>query len=102
MIVRMWHGWTRPENADAYETLLKNEIIPGIAARKLPGYIGLEVLRRNGDEETEFVTITRFESMDGVRAFAGDSPANAVIHPKAHALLLRFREQARHYEVRSR
>jgi heme-degrading monooxygenase HmoA len=102
MIVRMWHGWTRPESADAYETLLKNEIIPGIAARKIPGYLGLEVLRRNGDEETEFVTITRFESMEGVRAFAGDNQADAVIHPKARALLSRFREQARHYEVRSR
>jgi hypothetical protein len=37
MIGRIWHGWTKPENADRYERLLKEEIFSGIAAKKIPG-----------------------------------------------------------------
>ena len=36
MICRIWHGWTKPENADAYERLLREEIFAGIAARAIP------------------------------------------------------------------
>ena len=49
MIVRIWHGWTSPANADAYETLLKEEIFSGIGDRKIPGYQGIQLLRRNLD-----------------------------------------------------
>lgn len=38
MIARIWHGWTRGDNADAYENLLKEEIFAGIAAKEIPGY----------------------------------------------------------------
>jgi quinol monooxygenase YgiN len=99
MIERIWHGWTRPENADAYERLLRKRIIPGILARPLPGFHGIELLRRDAGEEVEFVTRMRFASLDAVRAFAGREHETAVVPDEARALLRRFDERATHYEV---
>ena len=71
MIARMWHGWTKPENADAYESLLRDEMFPEI--RRLEGSKGGYLLRREGKGEVEFVTITLFASLDAVRRFAGEN-----------------------------
>lgn len=100
MIARIWHGWTTPPNADAYETLLTTEILPGIAAKQLPGYRGPHVLRRPDGHEVEFVTILWFESLDGIRALAGDDHEAAYVPPKARALLARFDARSQHYDVR--
>lgn len=101
MIVRIWHGWAEPENADAYERLLREEIFPGIEARKVPGYSGIELLRRPaGDDEVEFVTIMRFDSWDAVQAFAGEEYERAYVPPSAREVLARFDERSRHYVMR--
>ena len=100
MICRIWHGWTSPANADAYEQLLRSEIFRGIAARDIPGYHGIELLRRRDGESVEFVTVMRFESLDAVRAFAGSDHEVAVVPPAARALLQRFDTRSAHYEVR--
>ena len=71
MISRVWHGWTTPANADAYETLLKNEIFTGIKNRQIKGYKRIHLFRRNVGKEVEFVTVMWFDSMEAVRAFAG-------------------------------
>ena len=97
---RVWHGWTTPENADAYERLLRTEIFPGIAARAIPGYLGIELLRREAGDEVEFVTQMRFASLEAVRAFAGAEYEVAVVPPRARALLSRFDERSAHYEIR--
>lgn len=101
MIKRIWHGWTRPEDADEYERLLREEILPGIAARGIEGYRGVELLRRVHQDDVEFVTILTFDSMDAVARFAGSDPGLAFVPPKARALLARFDERARHFEVRA-
>jgi len=99
MISRIWHGWTSLKNADAYEALLKAEILPGIQGRKIPGYRGIDLLRRNLEWEVEFVTVMWFDSYDAVRDFAGDDYEKAVVPPKAHALLSRFDSHSQHYDV---
>ncbi len=101
MIVRVWHGWTSPANADAYERLLRDEIFRGIARRAIAGYHGIELLRRTVGSEVEFVTIMRFDSLDAVRAFAGDDVEAAVVPASARALLARFEARSAHYELRS-
>jgi heme-degrading monooxygenase HmoA len=101
MISRIWHGWTAPTNADAYESLLKSEIFTGIESRKIAGYRGIHLLRRNIGGEVEFVTIMWFDSMDAVRAFAGEDYEIAVVPPKARTLLSRFDARSQHYEVRA-
>jgi len=99
MISRIWHGWTRHENADAYERLLRSEIFTGIAKRSIKGYRGIHLLRRNIGEDVEFVTIMWFDSMEAVRAFAGEDYEGAVVPPKARRLLSKFDSRSAHYEV---
>ncbi|HEU4698888.1 MAG TPA: hypothetical protein VFS40_06900 [Gemmatimonadales bacterium] len=102
MISRVWHGWTTPANADAYERLLLTTVLPGIRARDLPGYHGAYLYRRASDDgaEVEFVTTMLFDSLDGVRAFAGADYAHGVVPPAARALLARFDARSQHYDVR--
>ena len=98
MIARIWHGWTKPEDAKTYEQLLRDEIFPSIASRKIEGYRGAELFVREDANEVEFVTLLRFDSMDAVKQFAGAEASKPVIFPKAEALITRM-EQARHYRV---
>lgn len=95
----MWRGWTAPENADAYESLLRGQILPGIEG--VEGYRGAYLLRRDGRDEVEFITLTLFESLEAVQGFAGDDYSAAVVPDEARALLSRFDERSRHYDVLS-
>jgi heme-degrading monooxygenase HmoA len=98
MIARHWRGWTQPENADAYEALLANKMLPGL--KGIDGYRGGYVLRCDGPTESEFVVINLFESLEAVKAFAGVDYATPVFEPEARALLSRIESIAYHYEVR--
>lgn len=100
MICRIWHGWTTPANADAYEQLLRAEIFEGIAGRQIPGYQGIELLRRPAEDSVEFVTMMWFDSVEAIRAFAGTDYEVAVVPPAARALLQHFDARSAHYEVR--
>jgi antibiotic biosynthesis monooxygenase (ABM) superfamily enzyme len=97
VIARLWHGWTEPQNADAYEDFLRTKMFPSI--HRVPGYLGADLLRRQDGVEVAFVTVTRFESLESVRAFAGEHYEQAVVEPEARALLSRFDERSEHYEV---
>jgi len=101
MIARIWHGWTIKENADAYESLLKEEVFIGITSLQIAGYRGIHLFRRNLGDRVEFVTVMWFDSMEAVKAFTGDDYETAVVPPKAQALLLRFDERSQHYEVKA-
>jgi heme-degrading monooxygenase HmoA len=98
MIARHWRGWTKREDADAYERLLKDKVLPGL--HTLPGYRGGYVLRVDGAEEAEFVVINLFESLASVIAFAGPDYGTPVFEPEARALLSRIELIAHHYDVR--
>jgi heme-degrading monooxygenase HmoA len=97
MIARLWHGWAKPENADGYEELLRSEVLPGI--QRLGGHRGAYLLRRERDGRVEFVTMTLFDDLDAVRAFAGEDYEAAVVPPAARALLDEFDERSEHFEV---
>lgn len=99
MISRIWHGQTSRENAAAYEELLKGEILPGIASRRIRGLQGAHLLRRDVAEGVEFVTILWFESLDAVREFAGEDYEASVVPEKARRLLSRFDARAAHYDT---
>lgn len=100
MIIRIWHGWTIPENANAYEALLKEEIFVGIKNRQIPGYHGIQLLRREIEGEVEFITIMKFDSLADVASFAGEDYETAVVPEKARRLLARFDSRSQHYELR--
>jgi antibiotic biosynthesis monooxygenase (ABM) superfamily enzyme len=95
----MWRGWTRADAAGDYEQFLLEELLPSM--RSIPGFISADVLRRNEADEVAFVTLTRFRSIDDIRAFAGDRFDAPVIEPKAAELLNRYDERATHYETSS-
>ena len=99
MIARIWHGWTTPQNAGKYETLLKEEIFAGIQDRHIRGFRGIQLLCREINGEVEFITIMRFNSLDSIREFAGEDYEAAVVPEKARNLLSRFDERSQHYEI---
>ena len=101
MISRVWHGWTALAKADAYESLLKSEIFVGIKNRQIAGYRGIQLFRRNLGDEVEFVTVMWFDTMEAVRAFAGEDYEVAVVPQQARALLSRFDQRSQHYEVKA-
>ena len=100
MILRLWRGWTTPENADRYEELIRTTIFPGILARSIAELEGLELFRRPLETEVEFMTLMRFTSWDAVKAFAGPNWEGSVVPPAARAVLARFDEKATHTERR--
>jgi heme-degrading monooxygenase HmoA len=83
MISRIWHGWTLHEDADAYENLLRKEIFKWIESKNIAGYQEIQLLRRELEDEVEFVTIMWFDSLDAVRQFAGEDCETAVVPPEA-------------------
>ncbi len=102
MVVRIWHGWTTPGNADIYENLLKTEIFPGIAAKGVSGYQGIQLLRRPLDKEVEFLTIMWFASWDAVKQFAGEDYEKAYVPLNARKVLSRFDDRSQHYGIKEK
>ena len=97
MIARIWHGYTKPEHAGAYEAMLRPELLPGIS--KAPGYRGSYLLRRELNDETEFVTILLWDSLDALRAIGGPGYETAIIPEDRRKYLSRCDVNAAHYEV---
>ena len=97
MIARVWHGYTKPENADAYESMLKPELLPGLSRKK--GFAGSYLLRRNLGEEVEFVTIILWDSLDELKALAGADYERAIVPEERRRVLSRWDETANHYDV---
>lgn len=102
MIARIWRGWTAPQNADAYEQIVRGEVIPGIEARRIPGFTHIDLMRKEGADEVEFVTIMWFQSLDDISAFVGADAEIAHVPAPARAVLSRFDERVAHYEVLDR
>jgi antibiotic biosynthesis monooxygenase (ABM) superfamily enzyme len=82
VIERIWRGWIAADKADGYQAFLRDSFLP--AAHAIPGYLGARILRRDVGDEVEFLTITRFSSLDAIRTFA-------------QALLSRWEERVAHY-----
>jgi hypothetical protein len=98
MIARHWRGWTKVHDADAYEMLLKDKVLPGLSG--VEGYRGGYVLRNDGPHEAEFVVVNLFDSLEAVKQFAGVNYTTPVFEPEAKQLLSRVEAIAMHYEVR--
>lgn len=98
-IKRIWHGWTTPENAQAYRTVLEQQVRPGIEAKNIPGFRGLELLSRDLGDEVEFITIITFDSIDNVKAFQGEDYERAYVPDVAQAVLSRWDDVCGHYEI---
>ena len=99
MIARIWHGYTTNENAPAYEDLLKTEIFEGIANKKMTGYKGIQLLKRDLGNEFEFITIMWFDKIEDVKQFMGEDYETAYVLPQAQKLLERYDAKSAHYDL---
>ncbi|HKI00175.1 MAG TPA: hypothetical protein VJ999_13825 [Candidatus Sulfotelmatobacter sp.] len=99
MIARVWHGATKPKHADAYEAMLKPELLPGIS--KVKGYRGSYLLRREAGPEVEFITIMLWDSIDAIRAVTGADYETSIIPEERRKYLSRHDAKAKHYEIAS-
>jgi antibiotic biosynthesis monooxygenase (ABM) superfamily enzyme len=100
MITRILQAWTAREHAEQYERLLREEVLLDIAKRAIPGYKGGEIFIRDCEnDETEFMTLLRFENIEAVKLFAGKDYKQPLIPPECKKLLKRHDERSRHYRV---
>ena len=97
MIVRMWHGRVPTEKAAAYREVLNARAVPGY--RSVPGNISVHILERAEGDITHFITLTFWESLDAIRAFAGDDVEKAKYYPEDAEFLLEYEPRVAHYEV---
>jgi antibiotic biosynthesis monooxygenase (ABM) superfamily enzyme len=97
MIARIWHGRTKPEHADAYEAMLKPELLPGVG--KMKGFHHSYLLRRDLGSEVEFITVMFFDSIDAIRAIAGQDYETSIIPEERKKYLCYHDAKAAHYEV---
>lgn len=98
-IKRVWHGWTTKQNADEYQRILQNEVIPGIEAKNIPGMRKFEIFRLEIEDETEFVTIMTFDSLQDVIAFQGENYQTAYVPDAAKKVLKRWDFEVPHYQL---
>jgi len=100
-IRRVWHGWTRRGDAEAYEALLLGTIFPAIEAKAIAGLRRLELLRRELTDEVEFAVQMEFDALADVERFAGPDPTLAWVPDAAREVLSRWDDRAAHFEVRA-
>ncbi len=99
MIARHWRGWTKAEDADGYESFLKDKVLPALSG--ISGYRGRYVLRKDDLVESEFVVVNLFDSLEAVKQFAGADYSIPVFEPEAKEFLSRIEPFATHYDVRA-
>ena len=99
MICRLWRGWATRDNAEAYERIVRGQVIPGIEARRIPGFRSIDLVRRERDHDVEFVTLMWFDTLDAVKAFMGEDYEVAHVPAEAQAVLADFDKRSAHYEV---
>jgi len=92
MICRLWRGWATNQNADAYERIVREQVIPGIE----------DLVRRERERDVEFMTLMWFDSLDAVQAFMGDDYEAAHVPAQAQAVLADFDKRSAHYQVLDR
>ena len=97
MISRQWRGLAKHDFAQAYVEHLRSETIPAI--RMLPGFVSASILRRAMPEGVEFLIVTRWESLESIRGFAGTNVETAVVPNKVGAMMIEYDRVVRHYEV---
>ncbi len=99
MIVRIWRGQVATaENVEEYRRHVTGNVLPKLA--DIAGHRGAYLLQRGTEGgETEFLVVTLWDSIEAVRAFAGDRVEAAVVEPEAEAVLSDFDDFVRHYEV---
>ena len=102
MICRVWRGWTTLDNADAYEAIVRRQVIPRIEQRHIEGFRHIDLLRRELDDEVEFMTLMWFDDIESIKHFVGEDYTLSHVPEEARAVLARFDERVAHFAVLDR
>jgi heme-degrading monooxygenase HmoA len=97
VITRIWHGRTARARADDYSAFLTLRAIPDY--RSVAGNLDVAILRRDEEDVSHFLTVTRWESQDAIRAFAGEEVLKARYYPEDREFLLEFEPEVQHFTV---
>ena len=97
MITRIWRGWTRPEDTEAYAAYISATGI--VAYKSTPGNQGAYLVSRPDGDRTEFLTISFWDSLESITAFAGEDINQAVFYPEDDRFLVDRETTVRHFEV---
>lgn len=97
MIARLWHGRVPAAKAERYREFLNQRAVPDY--RSTPGNIRVHILERPDGEVTHFMTLTFWESIAAIRAFAGANVEQAKYYPEDREFLLEYEPTVVHYEV---
>jgi heme-degrading monooxygenase HmoA len=100
VIARLWRGWVRTEDRDAYAAYVEET---GVAQyRETAGNRGAHILLRDLDDgRTEIVALSFWTSYDAIRGFAGEDVDTAVYYPEDDRYLVQREDTVTHYEVRA-
>lgn len=97
MIIREWRGRSSHARSAEYAKHFRTVVVAELG--KVPGFLGAFLGERLQGDQVEFLVLTRWTSMEAVRAFAGSEPEKAVVEPGAVSALTDFDQVVRHYEV---
>lgn len=97
MISRQWRGLVKPGLADAFVHQLRSETFPEM--RKITGFLGSSILRREVPEGSEFLIVTQWASLEVIHAFSGPNVETAVVPVEAKQMMIEYDHTVRHYEV---
>jgi heme-degrading monooxygenase HmoA len=97
MIARHWTGVAHPAYAAAYLEHLQSATFPAI--RRLPGFVSASILRRTVPDGVEFLIATTWQSLDAIRAFAGDDTEAAVVPDNVQRMMIRYDHRVRHFDI---
>jgi heme-degrading monooxygenase HmoA len=97
MIARTWHGVVLREQAGAYRAYLLRTGVPDYKAT--PGNLGVYVLQRLEGPHAHFLLMSLWDSLESIRAFAGENVERARYYPEDAAYLIEMEPTVTHYEV---
>jgi heme-degrading monooxygenase HmoA len=97
MIARLWRGVVRADDADDYAAYVQETGIEGYL--QTPGNKGAWLLRRPDGDREEIVTLSFWDSVEAIAAFAGEDIERAVYYPEDEQYLLERDPRVVHYQV---
>jgi heme-degrading monooxygenase HmoA len=97
MIIRSWRGRAAKSRASVYVEHFRRNVLPEL--QQVRGFLGASLLRENRQDDVEFLVLTRWASLDAIRAFAGDDIRKAMVEPQAVAALIDFDATVQHYDI---
>jgi heme-degrading monooxygenase HmoA len=97
VISRQWKGIARKSDADRYVAHLQEETFPRLS--KISGFVDASILRREVQDGVEFLIVTRWESIEAIRKFAGETPERAVVPEAVQSMMVSYDRVVAHYEV---